>query len=197
MDKQAKVDEQITHVEVELGRVLDIIIHNLNSKGIAEEGQELLELGGANTIGTVQNNRRQLGLSLDQDLVSSGQLFVISLHSGLAVSLGGTGSVKAAGKVMQLRSGEDAIVGRMSIQDLESINQGSNQGFTTGAGIASIDNIGGVGEVNLQGADHDVDIVQNLLVCLCVREGGSMSLPGTLEHLSHGINQFDSIVLTL
>jgi hypothetical protein len=186
---------QSTYVEVELGSIVNIIVDNLDGNGVTQERQELLELGSTNAVGTIQNQGRQLGLAINKGLEGSGQLLVVALSAGLAVSLGSAGSVEAASDVVELGGGQDTVISRLCIKDLKTIDKGVNKSNTARASVASNDNVGGLGEVDLQGADHGVNIFDQLLVRLGVGHGGRMSLPGTFKHLPHWVNQLDAIVL--
>ena len=188
---------QKPYVEVKLGRVVDVVVDNLDRDGITQEGQKLLELGSTDTVSAIQDQRRQLGLSIDKGFEGTSQLLVVALSAGLTISLGSTSGVEAASDVVELGGGQDAVIGRLCVQNLETVEEGVDKRLSTRAGVASKDDVGGLGEVDLQGADHGANVIDQLLVRLGVGQGGRMSLPGTLEHLSHGIHQLDTIILIM
>jgi hypothetical protein len=116
--------ENWTYVEIKDLRTEDIVIDDPDIKAsniLGDDLKQFCQLGAANTICTVD---RELALDLlspqstDKRLR---QLLVVSGLADLAVGLGGTLGVDAAGQVVQLGRGEDLEVGVLGVGSLEGV----------------------------------------------------------------------------
>lgn len=186
-----------TYVKVEDLRSQHIVVDDLDvepSHILGDDLEKLSKLGTSHAVGTV-DNQLALDLSAPQSADKGlGQLVVVASLADLAVGLGGALGVDTASQVVQLRGGEDLVVGVLDAGGLESISQGGNQAVARGAGIAAVDNAAGGVEVDLELRSQLLVGLEELLVGGGVDQQRCVSLPVLLEHLAHGIDNLDAVV---
>lgn len=156
--------------------------------------EELDQLGTTDAVGAV-NRQLAVNLAALQGLDESiGKLLVVAKLADLAVGLRSALGVDAAGEVVELGSGEDLVVGVFGVGGLERVGKGSDELVARGAGVSTIDNAGGRREVDAQLGSQGFVVLDKLLVRGAVHKLGSIRLPLLLKHITHRVNNFDTIV---
>jgi len=184
-----------TYIKVENLRTKDVVIDDLDvDSALGHDLEEIGELGTTNTVGAI-HNKLTLRLSGSRS-ASKGlrHLLIVTLLANLAVGLGGAFGVDATGQVVKLGGGKNLVVGVVGVCGLESIGKSSNEGVAGGTSITTVDNSTGRRKVDLELGGQSLVVVEKLLIRRRVDELGSKSLPLLLEHLTHGVNDLDTIV---
>lgn len=96
---------------------------------------------------------------------------------------------------MKLRSGHQSRRNRLDADGLQSVLESLDEPRAGRASVVTINYGRRDGQVDLGGEDDLLEGGNESFGAEGVRELGSVCLPGGVEHLSHGIDEFYSIVL--
>ena len=147
---------------------------------------ELLELWSADAISTINRHTAACLAILHGFHEGSGELLVVTLFAGLAVIGIGTLGIEAADKVVQLWSGEEAMVGVLGLCGVEPVDQGVGQGRAGSASVAGEDDARLGTRINFEIDLELLVSVKEGLIALSVGDLGGVGLPRTLLWREHG-----------
>lgn len=191
------LDKVGTGIEVENLGSQNIVVNDLTVEAshVGGDGLEKLrQLGTPNAIGAIDN---QLAL----DLLASksadkgvGELVVVAGLADLAIGFGGALSIDAAGKIVELGSGEDLVVGVVGVGGFKGVGERRDKGVAGRTSVAAVDNTSRGAQVDLELGGEGLVSVEQLLVRLAVDELGGISLPMLLQHFAHGVDNLDAVV---
>ena len=112
------------HVNVQALRLDDVVVDQVNVEGFLlgrEVLDELGQFGATHAVGTVDRQAARGSLALEGRLEGLAELFVVALLGGCAIGVLGALRVQAAHHIVQLRSGEEAVVLDLGAGGLEAI----------------------------------------------------------------------------
>lgn len=95
-----------------------------------------------------------------------------------------------------LRSGDQSRRDGLGADRLQSILESLDETRAGGASVVAVDDGSRNGQVDLGGEDDLLEGGDEGFGAEGVGELGSVGLPGRVEHLSHGVDELDSVVLS-
>lgn len=127
--------------------------------------------------------------------VGGRELLVVTLGSRLAVGFGSASRVVAPDEVVKDRSGNESSVDLLRLDGVEPIDETRDELAARRAGVVTVDDLGRDRDVDLGGLDDLSEDLEEGVVGLGVGEEGCVLFPGRVEHLAHGVDDLDAVVL--
>jgi hypothetical protein len=137
------MDIPATYVEVQNLLTKDVVVDHLNVDGaLLDVLEQLRQLGTTDTVRAV-DGERPVDLRAPEGLLEGvGHLLVVASLADLAVGLGGALGVCAADEIVELRGGQDLVVGSLGTDSGEGVGQGADELVARGAGVAAVYDLG-------------------------------------------------------
>ncbi len=138
------------HVQV-LG-LQDVIVDDADLDalvGLRQVLDQLAQLGATDAVGAVHGDEARALLALQRGLECLAQLLVVALFADVPVRVLCALCVLAPHQVVQLRGGQDLVVGVLSVGGLQGVDERGDERRARGAGVASKDDAGRVLAVHL------------------------------------------------
>ena len=98
---------------------------------------------------------------------------------------------------MEDGSGGNPSISGFGTDSFETILQSANEGSARRSGVASINDPGGLIEIDFRDSDQVFDGLNEGNSVGGVCEGRSVTLPSILQHFSTRINELDTVILPL
>jgi hypothetical protein len=157
LELQNGIKVKATHLVVQAFGLVDVIVDNLDINTTIGRRWKVLEkfaqLGTSNTVCAV-NSQVTLRLCVFHGLLeSSRQLLVVALLADLTVLILSTLCVDAADQVVELRGGQDSVIGDFSAGGSQGVVKAFDQAGTRGTSVTSKDDSGRGIEVDLERLD--------------------------------------------
>jgi hypothetical protein len=181
LELRNRIRFKATHLVVQALGLVNVIVDNLDIQTTIGRRWKVLEqftqLRTSNTVCAV-NSQVALRLCVFHGLLeSSRQLLVVALLADLTVLILSALCVDAADQVVELRGGEDSVVGDLSAGGSQGVVEAFDQAGTGGASVTGKDDSGRGIEVDLERLDEVVVDLDEMIVGLGVGELSSVFLP--------------------
>ena len=175
----------------------DIVVYNPDIKTRRLLGnmlQELGQLGSTDTVGAIHNELARGSPSAQGSNKGFTELLIISSLAGLSVAVDGAFCVDTAREVVELRGSKDLVVSVRGIGSVESISESGDEAVARRTSIPSENDLAGRVQVDLEKFREPLVLGNKCLVRGGIDELSGVGFPILLKHLTHGVDDLDSIV---